>query len=59
VKTQQAPNVPGKTDAERFSNAAVSKEKERMKTTATRRKEARAGTVALVYADFKYFKDAR
>lgn len=51
MKPQPAPQVPGDTDAERFSNAvkmvlsvppgAVTKEKKRMKRAATRRKKAR------------------
>jgi hypothetical protein len=54
MKPQPAPDVPGSTDAERFSNAvkmvltvppkAVEKEKKRMKQTTARRKQARETT---------------
>ena len=50
MKPQPAPNVPGKTDSERFSNAvkmilavpaeAVTKEKKRMKRASVLRKES-------------------
>lgn len=52
MNPQPAPEVPGKTDAERFSNAvkmvlavppkAVTKEKKRIKRTTAIRKQARA-----------------
>lgn len=51
MKPLPAPEVPGETDAERFSNAlkiafsvpaeAVAKEKKRLKRETTRRKQAR------------------
>ena len=51
MKPQPAPDVPGKSDAERFSNAvkmilavppeAVTKEKKRLKRATVRRKKAR------------------
>ena len=56
MKPFAAPEVPGDTDAERFSNAvkmilavppeAVAKEKKRVKRATTRRKQARAGSAS-------------